>query len=315
MVSAAAVQTLGVLRLGLATVAGQTTGALVIDLIAPAPGEAVTVATVLGVVLTMVAVAISGRGPAARRRRRPPGGLARPGTLPAMPSARAQRSSWPAAQGLLGGLAELAEALRAPRGVADELDEARELLAYWEQRARRLPRWAVMRRREARAMALALARARAHGRAGPLRPRAVGAASQLAVERRMPTTLAHRGRQAARVAAYAAVTAALTLLLVFAPTIARGRGRARRALSAAAPASRARLGLVLLRDVARLVGRRGPLAPTLSSRGPYPPPTSSSPGAGWSALAPSRVIGAIAARISSARRGRRTRPPASRRCA
>jgi transporter family-2 protein len=62
VVSATAVQTLGVLRLGLATVAGQTAGALLIDLIAPAPGEAVTVATVIGVVLTMAAVAISGRG-------------------------------------------------------------------------------------------------------------------------------------------------------------------------------------------------------------------------------------------------------------
>jgi bacterial/archaeal transporter family-2 protein len=61
VVFAATVQTLGVLRLGLATVAGQTSGALLIDLIAPAPGEAVTAATVLGVVLTMAAVAISGR--------------------------------------------------------------------------------------------------------------------------------------------------------------------------------------------------------------------------------------------------------------
>jgi transporter family-2 protein len=62
VVSATAVQTLGVLRLGLATVAGQSAGALLIDLIAPAPGEAVTVGTVIGVVLTMAAVAISGRG-------------------------------------------------------------------------------------------------------------------------------------------------------------------------------------------------------------------------------------------------------------
>jgi transporter family-2 protein len=66
VVFAAAVQTLGVLRLGLATVAGQTSGALVIDLIAPAPGEAVTVATVVGVALTLAAVAISGRSPAER---------------------------------------------------------------------------------------------------------------------------------------------------------------------------------------------------------------------------------------------------------
>jgi bacterial/archaeal transporter family-2 protein len=66
VVGATAVQALGVLRLGLAMVAGQMAGALVVDLIAPAPGEAVTVATVVGVVLTMVAVAISGRGQGAR---------------------------------------------------------------------------------------------------------------------------------------------------------------------------------------------------------------------------------------------------------
>jgi transporter family-2 protein len=61
VVGAAAVQTLGVLRLGLAVVAGQTLGALAIDLVAPAPGEQVTVATVAGVLLTLVAVWISGR--------------------------------------------------------------------------------------------------------------------------------------------------------------------------------------------------------------------------------------------------------------
>jgi transporter family-2 protein len=65
---AAAVQTLGVLRLGLATVAGQMAGALAVDLIAPAPGEAVTATTVIGVVLTMIAVLISGRGQAAVAR-------------------------------------------------------------------------------------------------------------------------------------------------------------------------------------------------------------------------------------------------------
>jgi len=64
VVGATAVQTLGVLRLGLAIVAGQMAGALIVDLLAPAPGEAVTATTVIGVVLTMVAVAISGRGQA-----------------------------------------------------------------------------------------------------------------------------------------------------------------------------------------------------------------------------------------------------------
>ena len=61
VVGAAAVQTLGVLRLGLAVVAGQTLGALAIDLIAPAAGEKVTLATVAGVLLTLAAVWVSGR--------------------------------------------------------------------------------------------------------------------------------------------------------------------------------------------------------------------------------------------------------------
>jgi transporter family-2 protein len=69
VVGATAVQTLGVLRLGLAMVAGQMAGALVVDLIAPAPGEAVTAPTVIGVALTMVAVAISGRGQPAQLER------------------------------------------------------------------------------------------------------------------------------------------------------------------------------------------------------------------------------------------------------
>ncbi len=62
VIGATAVQTLGILRVGLAMVAGQMAGALVIDLVAPAPGEAVTAATVIGVVLTMAAVVVSGRG-------------------------------------------------------------------------------------------------------------------------------------------------------------------------------------------------------------------------------------------------------------
>ena len=61
VVGAAAVQTLGVLRLGLAVVAGQTLGALAIDLVAPAAGEQVTLATVAGVALTLAAVWVSGR--------------------------------------------------------------------------------------------------------------------------------------------------------------------------------------------------------------------------------------------------------------
>jgi hypothetical protein len=120
----------------------------------------------------------------------------------------------------MGGLAELAESLRAPRGVAHELEEARELLAYWEQRARRLPRWALVRRREARAMAVRWrerVRAAEQDRYGR---GLLGAASQFAVERRVPATVVHRGRQAARVALYTAAVAALTLVLVLAAAIA-----------------------------------------------------------------------------------------------
>ncbi len=135
-----------------------------------------------------------------------------------MPAVRAQ--SQPSVVSWLGELGRLAEGLRAPRGPVEELDEARELLAYWEQRARRLPRWALMRRREAREMAqrwrerVRLAEQTRYGRG------LLGAASQLAIEHRMPTAVAHRGRQAARLAAYAALTAAITLAAVLATAFA-----------------------------------------------------------------------------------------------
>jgi bacterial/archaeal transporter family-2 protein len=52
--------TLGVLRLTLALVAGQSVGALVLDLAAPAAGREVTIRTVISVLLTFAAVAVSG---------------------------------------------------------------------------------------------------------------------------------------------------------------------------------------------------------------------------------------------------------------
>ena len=48
----------------------------------------------------------------------------------------------------------------------------------------------------------------------------LGTASQFAIERRMPATLAHRGRQAARVAAGTAIAVGMTMLLVFAAAVA-----------------------------------------------------------------------------------------------
>jgi transporter family-2 protein len=60
-VAAVTVRTLGVLRLGLATVAGQLIGAIALDLAVPAAGHGLALATVLGAGLTLVAVAVSGR--------------------------------------------------------------------------------------------------------------------------------------------------------------------------------------------------------------------------------------------------------------
>lgn len=60
-VAAVVVRTLGVLRLGLAVIAGQLLGAVVLDLTLPAAAHGVAVATLVGVALTFVAVAITGR--------------------------------------------------------------------------------------------------------------------------------------------------------------------------------------------------------------------------------------------------------------
>jgi hypothetical protein len=125
----------------------------------------------------------------------------------------------PLARRWASGFADLAATLVTPRCGSDELAEARELLAYWEQRSRRLPRWAVMRRREARRFAarwrvrLREAEEARYGRG------VLGVASQFAIERRMPSTMAHRGRQAARLAAYTALTVSIALLLVLAAAV------------------------------------------------------------------------------------------------
>ncbi len=60
--AAVVVKALGVLRLGLAVVAGQLVGAVLLDALAPVPGTSLHPATALGALLTLVAVAVSGRG-------------------------------------------------------------------------------------------------------------------------------------------------------------------------------------------------------------------------------------------------------------
>jgi transporter family-2 protein len=58
--AAVIVRVLGVLRLGLAVIAGQLVGALVLDVSVPAAAHGVAAATLLGAALTFVAVAVSG---------------------------------------------------------------------------------------------------------------------------------------------------------------------------------------------------------------------------------------------------------------
>lgn len=60
-VAALSVRLLGVLRLGLAVIAGQLAGAVVLDLTLPAAAHGVAAATLAGVALTFGAVAITGR--------------------------------------------------------------------------------------------------------------------------------------------------------------------------------------------------------------------------------------------------------------
>lgn len=56
---AGTVRRLGILRSGLASVAGLLAGALLLDLVAPTPGGGLTIGVILGVVLAFAAVAIS----------------------------------------------------------------------------------------------------------------------------------------------------------------------------------------------------------------------------------------------------------------
>lgn len=61
-VAAVVVRRLGVLRLGLAVIAGQLLGALVVDVVVPATDTGIAVPTIVGAALTLVAVAVSGLG-------------------------------------------------------------------------------------------------------------------------------------------------------------------------------------------------------------------------------------------------------------
>jgi transporter family-2 protein len=52
---------LGVLRFGLLSIAGQLTGALVWDVLAPTPGSVISINIVVGILLAFLAVVVSAR--------------------------------------------------------------------------------------------------------------------------------------------------------------------------------------------------------------------------------------------------------------
>ena len=98
-----------------------------------------------------------------------------------------------------------------------DLQDARESLAYWEDRAERLPALAVRKRREAREMVVrcqarvAEAERAAYGRG------LLGAMLLLAAERRLPQPTMQAGRMLARRTAQA-VTLLVVAVLAFALT-------------------------------------------------------------------------------------------------
>ena len=102
-----------------------------------------------------------------------------------------------------------------------QLEDARESLAYWEDRARRLPRHAIRRRREARELAarwhlrVTEAERALYGRG------LIGALLLLAAERRLPESTRRAGRRLARRTAQAAVVVCVALIaLIVAGTVA-----------------------------------------------------------------------------------------------
>jgi hypothetical protein len=81
-----------------------------------------------------------------------------------------------------------------------DLHDARESLEYWEGRLHRLPRRAVGRRREARAMAARCSLRVREAERSTYGGGVLGTLAMLAFERRLPLRLKRSGRRAARMA-------------------------------------------------------------------------------------------------------------------
>jgi hypothetical protein len=101
-----------------------------------------------------------------------------------------------------------------------DLHDARDSLEYWEERARRLPRYALRKRREARAMASRWHRHVLDAERRTYGDGFLGAALMLVAERRLPTRVRSSSRRAARIAVgtglafFAAGAALFTLAFV-----------------------------------------------------------------------------------------------------
>ncbi|HEY7073713.1 MAG TPA: hypothetical protein VH418_00025 [Solirubrobacteraceae bacterium] len=93
-----------------------------------------------------------------------------------------------------------------------ELADARESLAYWEERSRRLPRYAVRQRREARELARRWRGRVAEAERARYGAGVLGALLMFAMERRLPHPTRHAGRVVARWSARAFVALTVTLL-------------------------------------------------------------------------------------------------------
>jgi hypothetical protein len=98
------------------------------------------------------------------------------------------------------------------------LAEARESLGYWETRLETLPRRAVRKRREARAMAARWRERVCEAERVTYGAGLLGAALMFVAERRLPAEARYASRRAARVASRAALAAfaALAAVLVVA---------------------------------------------------------------------------------------------------
>jgi hypothetical protein len=89
------------------------------------------------------------------------------------------------------------------------LVEARESLSYWETRAATLPRTAVRRRREARAMAARWRDRVSQAELAEYGPGLIGTIFMLLAERRVPMRTRHTGERIVRAGRYALVAGAV----------------------------------------------------------------------------------------------------------